>query len=82
MKNERKLTYLQIIGSIIFGYTHCRLELAFAVGMLTRVMHVPSEGHLKQLYGLLHYINATKDWGLTFYKDTRRVCNMEWISLS
>ena len=58
---ERKRTYLQIIGSIIFGYTHCRLDLAFAVGMLTRVMHAPSEGHLKQLYGLLHYINATKE---------------------
>jgi hypothetical protein len=66
---ERKKTYLQIIGSIIFGYTHCRLDLAFAVGMLTRVMHAPSEGHLKQLYGLLHYINATKEWGLKFYKD-------------
>jgi hypothetical protein len=32
-------------------------------------MHAPSEGHLKQLYGLLHYINATKEWGLKFYKD-------------
>ena len=77
---ERKKTYLQIIGSIIFGYNHCRLDLAFAVGMLTRVMHAPSEGHLKQLYGLLHYINATKEWGLKFYKD--KVCNMEWILLS
>ena len=45
--NEKtKTTYLQIIGSIIFGYTHCRLDLAFPVGMFTRVMHSPSENHL------------------------------------
>jgi transposase InsO family protein len=65
----RKKTYLQIIGSVIFGYTHCRLDLAFSIGMLTRIMHNPSEKHLKQLYGLLKYINATKQWGLNFYKD-------------
>jgi transposase InsO family protein len=69
VNEERKKSYLQIIGSIIFGYTHCRLDLAYAVGMFTRVMHNPSEGHLKQLFGLLNYINATKSWGLKYYRD-------------
>jgi hypothetical protein len=36
---ERKSEFLQIIGSILYGYTHCRLDLAYAVGMMTRVMH-------------------------------------------
>jgi hypothetical protein len=76
---ERKKTYLQIIGSIIFGYTHCRLDLAFPVGMLTRVMHSPSEGHLKQLIGLLRYLNATKDWGLQFFRDTTVKYGMNFI---
>ena len=66
---NRKMTYLQIIGSIIFGFTHCRLDLAFPVGMLTRVMHAPNETHLKQLMDLLKYINATMDWGLNFFRD-------------
>ncbi len=44
---ERQHEYLQIIGSIIYGFTHCRLDLAFPVGMLTRVMHSPSVLHLK-----------------------------------
>jgi hypothetical protein len=66
---KRKTTYLQIIGSIIFGFTHCRLDLAFPVGMLTRVMHNPSDKHLKQLYGLLKYINATKSWALHYFRD-------------
>jgi hypothetical protein len=66
----RKKTYLQIIGSIIFGYTHCRLDLAFPVGMLTRVMHNHSDKHLKQLYGLLKYINAMKSWALHYFRDS------------
>ena len=33
-----KTSYLQIIGSIIYGYTHCRLDLAFPVNMLTRII--------------------------------------------
>ncbi len=61
VNEEQKKTHLQMIGSIIFGFTHCRLDLALAVGMLTRVMHNPSEGHLKQLFGLLRYLNATKE---------------------
>jgi hypothetical protein len=75
----RKLTYLQIIGSIIFGFTHCRLDLAFPVGMLTRVMHAPNETHLKQLLDLLKYINATKDWGLNFFRDTSMKYGMIFI---
>ena len=72
----RKLTYLQMIGSIIFGFTHCRLDLAFPVGMLTRVMHSPNEAHLEQLIDLLKYINATKDWGLNFSAMIQST--MEW----
>jgi hypothetical protein len=77
----RKLTYLQIIGSIIFGFTHCRLDLAFPVGMLTRVMHSPNEAHLKQLMDLLKYINATKDWGLNFFRDASVYYGMVFIFL-
>ena len=76
---KRKLTYLQIIGSIIFGYTHCRLDLAFAVGMLTRVMHAPNESHMKQLTDLLKYINKTMDWGLNFFRDCTVTYGMNFI---
>jgi hypothetical protein len=53
-----KNNYLQIIGSI-YGFTHCRLDLAFPVNMMTRVMHSPAEQHLKLLQKLLRYINGT-----------------------
>ncbi len=67
---ERKSEFLQIIGSILYGYTHCRLDLAYAVGMMTRVMHSPSAGHLSQLKHLLRYINHTKDFRLQYHRDS------------
>jgi hypothetical protein len=76
---KTKRTYLQIIGSIIFGFTHCRLDLAFPVGMLTRVMHAPTEHHLKQLMDLLKYINATIDWKLNFFRDLSVYYGMDLI---
>jgi hypothetical protein len=74
-----KQTYLQIIGSIIFGFTHCRLDLAFPVGVLTRVMHAPTALHLKQLMDLLKYINGTIKWGLNFYRDKSMKYGMVFI---
>ena len=78
--NEKtKQTYLQMIGSIIFGYTHCRLDLAFPVGMFTRVMHSPSEGHLKQLIEFLKYLNVTMKWKLRFFRDNTVQYGMKFV---
>jgi hypothetical protein len=71
--------YLQIIGSIIYGFTHCRLDLAFPVNLMTRVMHSPAEQHYKLLHKLLRYINGTKNWDLTFYKDATVHYGMELV---
>jgi hypothetical protein len=74
----RQHEYLQIIGSIIYGFTHCRLDLAFPVGMLTRVMHSPSAKHLAQLKHCLRYINRTKSYCLTYRRDTSVYYGMDF----
>ena len=76
---QLKTNYLQIIGSIIYGYTHCRLDLAFPVNMLTRIMHSPAEQHYNLLRKLLHYINGTKNWTLNFYRDYTVTYGMDFI---
>ena len=76
---KMKNSYLQIIGSIIYGYTHCRLDLAFPVNMLTRIMHSPAEQHYNLLRKLLHYINGTKNWTLNFYKDDTVFYGMDFV---
>jgi hypothetical protein len=78
--NEQlKTNYLQIIGSIIYGYTHCRLDLAFPVNMLTRIMHSPAEQHFNLLKKLLHYINGTKNWTLNYFHDTTVFYGMDFV---
>jgi hypothetical protein len=77
--DKMKTSYLQIIGSIIYGYTHCRLDLAFPVNMLTRIMHSPAEKHYDLLRKLLHYINGTKNWTLNFYKDATVFYGMDFV---
>jgi hypothetical protein len=74
-----KHSYLQIIGSIIYGYTHCRLDLAFPVNMLTRIMHSPAEQHYNLLKKLLYYINGTKNWTLNFYRDFTVFYGMDFV---
>ena len=75
----KKTEFLQIIGSILYGYTHCRLDLAYAVGMMTRVMHSPSAGHLSQLKHLLRYINYTTDYHLHYHRDESIIYGMDYI---
>jgi hypothetical protein len=75
----RKKEFLQIIGSILYGYTHCRLDLAYAVGMMTRVMHSPSAGHLSQLKHLLKYINYTRHHHLQFHRDHSVTYGMDFV---
>jgi len=76
---ELKTSYLQIIGSIIYGYTHCRLDLAFPVNMLTRIMHSPAEQHFNLLKKLLHYINGTKNWTLNYFRDETVFYGMDFV---
>jgi transposase InsO family protein len=76
---SRQKEYLQIMGSIIYGYTHCRLDLAYAVGMLTRVMHSPSANHLVQLRNLLKYINKTKSMRMTYHRDPTVQYGMDFV---
>jgi hypothetical protein len=76
---KMKNSYLQIIGSIIYGYTHCRLDLAFPVNMLTRIMHSPAEKHYNLLRKLLYYINGTKNWTLNFYKYATVLYGMKFV---
>jgi hypothetical protein len=76
---DLKTSYLQIIGSIIYGYTHCRLDLAFPINMLTRIMHSPSEQHFNLLKKLLHYINGTKNWTLNYFRDMSVYYGMDFV---
>ena len=74
-----KSIYLSTVGSILFGFTHCRLDIAYAIGALTKVMHNPAPVHMGQARHLLKYLNQTKEWDLNFYRDGSIKYNSDFV---
>lgn len=58
--------YQQAIGSIMYLMTGTRPDLAFAVGAVSQHMQKPGLQHWKAVKQILRYIQATKDWSLTY----------------
>jgi hypothetical protein len=61
-----KARYLKLTGMLIWIFSHCRLDLAFPIHAVTRVMHNPSEYHLEIIHNLCRYVCATAHWSLHF----------------
>ena len=59
-----KEQYQSMLGSVMYLMTGTRPDIAFAVGVLSRFSHNPSNSHMKAMKRLLHYIKGTKDWKL------------------
>ena len=52
---------------LIWVYTHCRLDLAFPIHAITRVMHNPCQKHLDIVIHLCRYVCTTQAWDLCFH---------------
>ena len=59
--------YAQIIGSLIFLTNCTRLDIAYAIGRLSRYTHNPSIVHWNAISRLLRYLNDTFDNGLSYF---------------
>jgi len=58
--------YQSMIGILMYAMTATRPDIAYAVAVLSRYNHVPSNEHVVPLKRVLRYINGTKDWRLRF----------------
>ena len=59
--------YRSIIGGMRY-LVHMRLDIAFAVGYVSRFMEDPKEDHWAAVKQLLRYIQGTVDQGIIFPK--------------
>jgi hypothetical protein len=55
-----------IIGSLIYAMTAIRPSIAYAIGVLSRYNHDPSNEHMVALKNVFQYLNGTKNWRLCF----------------
>ena len=60
--------YRQLVGSLIY-LTTTRLDLAYAVSVLSQLMTQPHENHWLAAKGVLRYLQGTSDFGI-LYSDS------------
>jgi hypothetical protein len=58
--------YQSMIGSLMYAMTATRPDIAYAIGVLSRYNHDPSNEHMVALKRVFRDLNGTKDWRLRF----------------
>jgi hypothetical protein len=64
---EDATKYKQLVGSLIY-LTTTRPNISFVVGILSRFMQKPCEGHWSAAKRVLKYLKGTQDFGLKYSK--------------
>ncbi|XP_033224455.1 exocyst complex component 6B isoform X3 [Belonocnema kinseyi] len=73
-KNDFKdFPYREAIGSIMFLMVVSRLDLAYAIGLLSRFMQNPHHVHWTAIKRVLKYIKGTLSYGITYEICTNKV---------
>lgn len=59
-------TYRAVVGGLLYVAVCTRPDLSFAIGVLARQLHAPTERHFKLLKRTLRYLKGTSTIGLNF----------------
>ena len=72
-KNEEEQVdigrFQRLVGKLIY-LSHTRLDIAYAVSIISQFMHSPTKRHLKATYHILRYLKGTPRKGLLFKKSS------------
>jgi histone deacetylase 1/2 len=63
---DRTLYYQKIMGGCIFVNNVARPDISYAMNVLTRHMHNPSQKHLDVALDLVRYLACTEDLGIVY----------------
>ncbi|XP_020272258.1 uncharacterized protein LOC109847441 [Asparagus officinalis] len=64
---EDATMYRKLVGSLIY-LTLTRLDISYAVSVMSRYMQNPKKHHLKAVRRILRYVKSTIDYGLLYKK--------------
>ena len=59
--------YQRLIGRLIY-LSHTRLDIAYAVSLVSQFMHCPRKEHLDVGYGILRYLKSCPGKGVLYSK--------------
>nr|GFC46553.1 hypothetical protein [Tanacetum cinerariifolium] len=86
IKREKMLEYFRAIGCLMYAMISTRLDIAFAVGKLSRYTSNHNALHYKALGRVFQYLKGIMEYGLTYscypsviegYSDASWINNME-----
>ncbi|GKA84106.1 putative RNA-directed DNA polymerase, partial [Tanacetum coccineum] len=60
--------YQKLVGKLIY-LAHTRPDIAYAVSVVSRFMHAPSEEHMNVVYRILKYLKSSPGKGLFFGRN-------------
>ncbi|RVW21623.1 Retrovirus-related Pol polyprotein from transposon TNT 1-94 [Vitis vinifera] len=63
-----KERYQRIVGKLIY-LSHTRLDIAYAISVVSQFMHCPSEAHMNAVTRILWYLKFSPGKGLMFRKN-------------
>ena len=66
LETEAGFGYRQVLGELVYAYVVCRLDIAFAVTLLSRFASAPAREHYAALKTIAKYLHKTKDWGIVY----------------
>ena len=73
LQEKRGFSYRTLLGEMMFAYVSCRLDIGYAITLMSKYSSHPSEFHYNSLKSIAKYLRTTKEWGIIFHrKGTQR----------
>ena len=60
--------YQRLVGKLIY-LAHTRLDISYAVSLISQFMHNPKQSHLQAAHRVLHYLKGSPGKGVLFKKN-------------
>ena len=61
-----QISYSNAVGSLMYAMVCTRLDISYAVGIVSKYMHNPGKGHWQSVKWILQYIQKIVDVGFLF----------------
>lgn len=73
LKQAKGFNYRQAIGELIYAHTICRIDVSIAIITLSQFVQQPAAIHYNAMRHLFGYLNATKHYGLIYWREKPRM---------
>ena len=70
--SEFGFRYRTLLGELLYTYVTCRLDVGYALVLLSKYSHAPGRLHFRLLKDCAKYLRDTRHWGLQFYRPSPR----------